>query len=137
MLRCWRNLRGQMHHFPALPWVPGELLGWFLSPGSQPLHGTIGNLQGIAVFHLALLQLLRAFISPSADSPLAVFCLPPRLFSFYYPFFLSFLFQLSQYFFVTGKNTRLPMGCKKGLANIHLLLLFPMHKNLFCHAGIM
>ena len=66
--------------------------------------------------------------SPAATS---LFLLLPLLaLSFSY-------FQLSQYFFITKKNTCLPMGCKKGLANIHLLLLFPMHKNLFCHAGIM
>lgn len=68
--------------------------------------------------------------SPATASVLLL--LPLLVLSFSY-------FQLSQYFFITKKkkNTCLPLGCKKELDNIRLLLLFLMHKNLFCHAGIM
>lgn len=91
VLRCQRNPRGWVHHFPTLPGVPAELLGWFLGPSTQLLYGTTGNLQGTAVLHLALLQLLQAFILPGADSLLADFHLLPLLVYFYYPFFLSCL----------------------------------------------
>lgn len=79
VLRCWRNPEGQVCHFPSLPCVPAELLGWFLSPVSQLLCGMTGYLHGRPVLQVALLQLLQTLILSSVDSLLAVFHLLPLL----------------------------------------------------------
>lgn len=77
--------------FPHSALGPSRAVGLILQPSSQQLCGTTGNLQGTAVWCLALLQLLQTLILPSSDSLLAVFHLPALLFSFYYPFLLSCL----------------------------------------------
>lgn len=107
---------------PAALWHDGEFTGHRSLASGPPT--------ALAGIHFARCGQSVGWFSPAATSGL--FLLPLLL-------VLSFsYFQLSWYFFITKKkkNTCLPMGCKKGLANIHLLLLFAAHKNLFCHAGI-
>lgn len=107
---------------PAALWHDGEFTGHRSLASGPPT--------ALTSIHFARCGQSVGCFSPAATSGL--FLLPLLL-------VLSFsYFQVSRYFFITKKrkNTCLPMGCKKGLANIHLLLLFATHKNLFCHAGI-
>lgn len=92
VLRCWRNPEGQVCHFPGLPWVPAELLGWFLSPVSQLLCGMTGYLHGRPVLQVALLQLLQTFICPLQTVCWLFFTCCH--FSLHYPF-LSYLSRIS------------------------------------------
>lgn len=121
VLRCCRNPEGQVCHFPRLPCVPAELLGWFLCLPAALWHDRVfawqTSLASGPPTALTDINFPQCRQSVGCFSPDATSCITPSCLSFSY-------FWLSYYFFITKKNTCLPMGCKKGLASIHLFCCF-------------